>query len=876
VNLLFPTTRPASITDQIQSRLLRLAALFLFLYCLALTLAPAVRLHSWNVAYRWEQWIGFAVWLGSFTIAHQLTRRRAPERDPFLLPIAALLTGWGLLTIWRLDFVLGIRQTIWLAVCTLVLVLGLRAQSVLILLRRYKYLWLVGGLLLTALTFFFGTYPGGVGPRLWLGCCGVYFQPSEPLKLLLVVYLAAYMADTLLVSLSLVSLLLPTVALAGVAALLLVAQRDLGTASLFFLTYAAVIYVASGRKRIALGSLGLGLAGGVGGYLAFDVVRLRVDAWLNPWADPTGRSYQIVQSLLAIASGGIFGRGPGLGSPGVVPVAQSDFIFSAIGEELGLVGTLGLILLFALLFIRGLRVAFRAPEIYQRILAAGLSVYLALQCVMIVGGNLRLAPLTGVTLPFVSYGGSSLLTAFIALLLLILISDHPDSEPAWLPNPTPYLHVGGVLLAGLCAAALINGWWSVVRSDALQARADNPRAAIDDRYVRRGTLLDRNDLALASTSGAPGSYERSIQYGPLSPIIGYTKPLYGQSGLEASLDPYLRGLQGNPTSLLVWDQLAYGQPPPGLNIRLSLDLNLQKAADSALGDAAGGLVLMNAQNGEIMAMASHPTFDANQLDQQWSNLVSSSESPLLNRATQGQYPPGTALGPFLLAAAQSFAQLPDIPSSTSISTPSGIIDCSSAPGEPISWGMAVSAGCPAQQAALGNALGASRLSDLLRKLGFFSAPQARLPAASQAAPAAISNLEQVSLGQANLAVSPLQMVLAAASLTQDGQRTAPRLALSVQTPMQGWIVLPPMDQATRVYTAGSVAATVDTIRPAGQAYWSAVGSAQNGEGKKVAWFVGGTLPSWQGTPLAIAIAVENGDTRAAQKAGAAVMEAAMR
>jgi hypothetical protein len=637
-----------------------------------------------------------------------------------------------------------------------------------------------------------------------------------------------------------------------------------------------VIYVASGRKRIALGSLGLALIGAVSGYLAFDVVRLRVDAWLNPWADPSGRSYQIVQSLLAMATGGLFGRGPGLGNPGVVPVAQSDFIFSAIAEELGLVGTLGLILLFALLFVRGLRVAFRAPEIYQRILAAGLSVYLALQCVMIVGGNLRLAPLTGVTLPFVSYGGSSLLTAFIALLLLILISDHPDSEPAWLPNPAPYLHVGMVLLAGLGAAALINGWWSIVRSDALQARADNPRPAIDDRYVRRGTLLDRNDLALASTSGSPGSYERAIQYPPLSPIIGYTNPLYGQSGLEASLDPYLRGLQGNPSSLLVWDQLAYGQPPPGLNIRLSLDLSLQKSADSALGETAGGLVLLNAQNGEVLAMASHPTFDANQLDQQWSSLVSSTESPLLNRATQGQYPPGTALGPFLLAAAQSFAQLPDLPSTTSLSTPSGTLDCSISPAQPLTWGMAISAGCPGQQVVLGNALGASRLADLLRKLGVFSTPQVRLPAASQAAPAAINNLEQVSLGQASLTVSPLQMALASASLTQDGLRTAPRLALSVQTPLQGWVVLPPLDQAVRVYTAGSVAATVDTIRPAGQAYWSAIGTAQNGEGKKVAWFIGGTLRSWQGTPLAIALALENGDAQAAQKAGAAVMEAAMR
>jgi cell division protein FtsI/penicillin-binding protein 2 len=359
-------------------------------------------------------------------------------------------------------------------------------------------------------------------------------------------------------------------------------------------------------------------------------------------------------------------------------------------------------------------------------------------------------------------------------------------------------------------------------------------------------------------------------------VIGYTNSLYGQSGLEASLDAYLRGLQGNPSALLVWDQLAYSQPPPGLNIRLSLDLNLQKSADKALGDSSGGLVLMNAQNGEVLAMASHPGFDANQLDQQWSDLIRHPDSPLLNRATQGQYPPGTALGPFLLTATQSFAQLPDLPATTSITTTTGSSDCIIAPAEPLTWGKAVSAGCPAQQAALGNALGASRMTDLLRKLGFFTAPQVRLPAASQAAPATIANLEPFSLGQASLAVSPLQMALAAASLTQDGLRTAPRLALSVQTPLQGWVVLPPQEESTRVYTAGSVASTVETIRPSGQAYWSAVGTALNGDGKKVAWFVGGTLPSWQGTPLSIALALENGDAQAAQKAGAAVMAAAMR
>jgi cell division protein FtsW (lipid II flippase) len=874
VNLLFRTPEPSTITDQIQSRLLRLAAIFLFLYCLALTLAPAVRLHSWAVAYNWEQWVGFAVWMAVFLAAHRATQIHVPERDPFLLPIAALLTGWGVLTLWRLDTILGLRQTIWLAVCGILLILGLRIPNLLGLLKQYKYLWLFGGMLLTALTFLFGTYPGGVGPRLWLGFLGVYLQPSEPLKLLLVIYLAAYLADRLLVSLSLAGLLLPTLVMTGVAALLLVAQRDLGTATLFMLTYASVVYLASDKKRIAIGSLLVAGAAAAAGYMAFDVVRLRVDAWLNPWLDPTGRSYQIVQSLIAIASGGFFGLGPGLGSPGVVPVAQSDFIFSAIAEEMGLVGTVAIILLFAILLIRGLRVAFRAPEPYQRYLAGGLSIYLTLQCVLIIGGNLRLLPLTGVTLPFVSYGGSSLLTASIALLLLILVSNHPDAEPAWLPHPAPYLNLGALLLASLCAAALLDGWWSIYRSADLQARADNPRRAIDDRYVRRGSLLDRSDVAIANTTGAPGSFKRIINDPSLSPIIGYTHPLYGLSGLEDSLDPYLRGIQGSPSSLMVWDQLAYGQPPPGLDVRLSLDLSLQHIADEQMGAETGGLVLINAHTGEILAMASHPNFDANQLDQQWPSLIGDPHAPLLNRATQGLYPPGTVLGLFLLAESGQSANLPALPSGTTLSTPSERMTCNLDPATPITWGAAITSGCPAQVDALGEALGAGRLLDLYQRLGFYTSPDVHLPAASQAPPKTVKDLDLFALGRESLNVSPLQMAVAAAGLSQNGLRPAPRLALSVQIPGQGWVILPPLSQPSQELPAPSVSSALDTVRVTGKPTWSAIGTAPNGTGKQIAWFIGGTLPAWQGTPIAIALTLESGSADAARRIGASLLQAA--
>ncbi|NOH02989.1 MAG: FtsW/RodA/SpoVE family cell cycle protein [Chloroflexi bacterium] len=346
--------------DQTQSRLIQWAALFLFIQSVILTLAPAVRERSWEVDYRLAHWIGYFGW-GLFTIfAHRATVRYLPERDPYILPAASLLSGWGVLTIWRLDEAFGVRQTIWLGVSVLVFVLALRFVPNFLFLRRYKYLILSGGLLITALTLIFGTNPLGVGPQLWLGCCGVYFQPSEALKVLLVIYLSAYLADRASIRLLSFPLLVPTLALTGLALLLLIVQRDLGTASIFISIFTIMIFIATGRRRILLSAVGLLVLALLFGYYLIDIIHIRIVGWLNPWDDPTGNSYQIVQSLLAVANGGTIGRGLGIGSPLLVPVAISDFIYAAIAEETGLIGTLGLIAIIWVIVARGLIASLRA------------------------------------------------------------------------------------------------------------------------------------------------------------------------------------------------------------------------------------------------------------------------------------------------------------------------------------------------------------------------------------------------------------------------------------------------------------------------------------------------------------------------------------
>ncbi len=869
MNFLFPASTATN--DKIQRRLLTWAAIFLFLYALALTLSPAVRLHTWNVSYRWNHWIGFVVWVAGFALIHRQVSRRLPDHDPYLLSVAALLVGWGMMTIWRLDAVFGLRQTIWLAVGLLAFYGALRIEHPLALLRRYKYIWLTGGLLLTALTFILGTYPGGAGPHLWLGCCGIYLQPSEPLKLLLIVFLAAYLADNLLVSFSLRQLLPPTLVLVGASLAILVAQRDLGTASLFLALYFLIIYMASGRWKVLLAAGGILLVAAVFGYALFGVIQVRVNAWLNPWLDPTGSSYQIVQSLIAVASGGIVGSGPGMGSPSVVPIAHSDFIFASIAEENGLLGTLGLIALLALLAGRGFIAALRSSNHYQRYLAAGLSVYFALQSILIISGNLRLLPLTGVTLPFVSYGGSSLLTSFLALAILSLVANRDEEEPVPLVSPAPYMLTSGLLLGTLAVIGLLNGWWAYGRAGSLVDRGDNPRWSIGDRYAPRGTILDNENRPLVISTGAPGDYTRKVEDPALGPVVGYTHPIYGQTGLEASLDSYLRGIRGSPSSLVWSNKLLYSQRPAGLNVRLSLDLEMQQRADQLLGEHAGAVVLMNAHTGEVLAMASHPYYNPNEIDQKWEEWINDPNAPLINRATQGQYPLGTAMGPFLLAYQDTSGKLPPVSPATTYRFEGSTWDCTVQPASPTpDWGELVSAGCPGSLIDLAKSLNSVQLANLYRALGFGEQPDIQLPVANASKVAEVANTEMSAVGQTDLRVSPLQVALAAATISTGGERPSPLLAAAVDTPQQGWVVLPNKAPVKALSTSGSEdAAQQMTIE--GFPLWEALGSGFTPEGK-ITWYLGGTRSSWQGSPLAVVVALEQDNPNLAQKIGQTLLE----
>lgn len=362
-----------------------------------------------------------------------------PTANQFLLPLGVVLCGLGLAVILRVSPSAFNRQVAWLSAGLLAMNLCLYLPNAVTLLRRYRYTWAALGLALVAFTLVFGVDPNGSGARLWLNVGGQYFQPSELLKLLLVVFLAAYLDERreLLASgdLRLGHWRVPSLAhtgplllMWGLSVLLLVIQRDLGATLLFFGLFLALLYTATSRLAFVLAGVGLVCGAAYAASVLVPHVQSRIGAWIDPWSDPLGTGYQAVQGLLALSSGGLFGTGWGYGHPGNVPAGQTDFPLAVLGEQTGLAGTLAVAGIYLLLTLCGLGVAARARDGFAKLLAVGLTCTVALQAIIIMAGNVRLLPLTGITLPFVSYGGSSLLASFLALGLLLRLSIESSTQ----------------------------------------------------------------------------------------------------------------------------------------------------------------------------------------------------------------------------------------------------------------------------------------------------------------------------------------------------------------------------------------------------------------------------------------------------------------
>lgn len=435
---------PVAVTPPLPTR--RNAELLLLCFAAVITIAALLIVEANQE--RGLHWDLFSYGLGFLTLfgfAHLALRRFAPYTDPLLLPVVALLNGLGLVMIHRLDLVdtevgrhghpSANQQMLWTLVGVTAFALVMTFLKDHRQLARYGYICGLTGLVFLAVP---ALLPRSLseqnGAKIWIRLPGFSIQPAEFSKILLLIFFSAVLVTKrglfTTVGKHLMGMTLPrprdlapVLAAWVISVAVMVFEKDLGTSLLLYASFLVVVYLATQRFSWVVIGLVLFAAGSVVAYFLFAHVRVRVQTWLDPFADPEGSGYQSVQSLFSFATGGIFGTGLGNGQPDTVPAASTDFIIAAFGEELGLVGLAAILMLYAIVIVRGMRTAIASRDTFGKLLAAGLASTLAIQLFIVVGGVTQLIPLTGLTTPWMSYGGSSLLANYVLLAILARISD---------------------------------------------------------------------------------------------------------------------------------------------------------------------------------------------------------------------------------------------------------------------------------------------------------------------------------------------------------------------------------------------------------------------------------------------------------------------
>ena len=616
----------------------------------------------------------------AFVIAHIATRRFAPGADPALLPIAFALSGIGIAFVTRLAPDLAVNQVMWLFLGVAFMVLVLAFVRNLDKVANYKYTLMIVGFLLLLSPLVPGLGQEIYGSRIWLSLGGFSFQPGEIAKIIIVLFLAGYLAQnremlsvfTVRVGpfrLPDIRTLLPLILMWGVALLIVVFEKDLGSALVLFFMFLVMLYVATGKKFYLAIGLGLIAVGGVGAFLAFDHVQVRVNTWLDPFADAQNTGYQLTQAIYSIADGDLFGVGLGNGLAEQIPVVESDFIFADIAEEIGLLGAAGVLLLFLCFAIRGFVTAARAKSDVSSFAAVGLTSVIVLQAFIIVGGVTRLIPLTGITLPFISQGGSSLLASFIIVGLLLRCGDEGTGVGQEMTSATSSLHANSVLgrvslgkrlshsmlfCSALFALLVANlTMIMVVQADYYQNMPGNNHSLAKEARTERGTISTYDGVVLAqSVPTEDGTFERVYPAGDLaSQVVGYSSARFGTSGIEQAYNDTLKGKENFASWTDVLNSFA-GIGGAGNDVALTLNSKIQQAAQDALAGRTGACVVMDPDTGAVLAMASSPTYDAADFETVIEQAnADSSDTRLINRAIHALYSPGSTFKIVSLATA---------------------------------------------------------------------------------------------------------------------------------------------------------------------------------------------------------------------------------
>ena len=636
----------------------------------------------------------------AFAAAHIGVRIFAPGADPAILPVVFTLSGIGITFVTRLQPDASLGQVIFLFLGVALMVGTLAVVKNLEVIKRYKYALGVAGIILLVLPMFIGTEI--YGSKLWIKIGGFQFQPGEFAKVLIVLFLAGYLAENReLLSISnrtvlgikfpRLRLLYPLFIVWGVCLLVVAFERDLGSALLFYTIFLIMLYVATGRVSYVIIGLALLAVGAFGMYQIMSHVQVRVAIWLDPFSDAQNLGYQIVQSLFSLADGGLAGVGIGKGMADIIPVVASDMIFAAIGEEMGLLGGSAVLLLFMLFAVRGLTTAARAKSDLAAFSAAGLTAAISFQAFTIVGGVTKLIPLTGVTLPFMSQGGSSLLASFVIVALLLRAGDEATGRSTEIANTSTDLATAGyrttvrgshmrrpaldtpesgllgrvalanrltrtVFLFTALFAVLIGNitYIQVIKASEYQDMPSNNHTINKARFIKRGSIITADGLTLAeSIQQADGTYARSYPNGNLAAhVVGYYSQQYGTMGIENTQNDTLTGSKDYSSWQNALNSLA-GISEPGNSVQLTIDSRIQRAAEQALAGRVGAIVALDPRSGAVLAWASAPTFDNTNIQAaiEAANASGGADTSMYDRATLALYTPGSTFKVLTLASA---------------------------------------------------------------------------------------------------------------------------------------------------------------------------------------------------------------------------------
>lgn len=573
-----------------------------------------------------------------------LMRAIYPKSDRLILSHMAMLLSISFVILTRLSLTRSVRQFIIVAVS---LMIGLVIPALVKnfkLIKSCELIFAAVGIAVLGAVLVSGSLING--SKLSFSIFGLSFQPSEFVKIIYVVFIACMLARA-----KHFYHILLSAALAAIHVLILAASKDLGSALIYFMAYVILLFVATRKLRyLVMGLIGASAAS-VASYFMFSHVRVRVEAWLDPWNDINATGYQIAQSLFGIGTGGWFGMGIDSGNPSLIPYVEQDFIFSAICEEYGVIFGICLIAICVNLFLEIVRAAHSCMEPFVKYASYGLGIIYISQLFLTIGGNCKFIPLTGVTLPLISYGGSSVLASVIMFSVVqgfyvnndVLVEydgdDEEDDEDAFVPYiPKRYMNSAAGVFAALfaCICVYLVHFVCYDSAEVISNSYNAKRQEILASNTIRGDIisLDNETLATMLSDG-----ERYYPYGEVfAHAVGYASN--GRMGVEQNANIWLVSSNVSLTGKLQ-DDLA-DEKHMGNTVVTTLDAKLQKLAYDALGMYDGAVIITEPSTGKILAMVSKPDFDPNTIGDIWDELISDEDSSVLvNRATQGLYPPGS-------------------------------------------------------------------------------------------------------------------------------------------------------------------------------------------------------------------------------------------